>query len=549
MKTVNVYKDSEYIGNIEFKKGLSVCDVCDNFQLDKQEIISARYNNFFLSTGIIPDEGKLQLVTVNSSMGNNIRQNTTIFIMLKAFYNCFNGNAKIVVEHSVGDGVFCEVFSDKVFSPEQMEELKNEMDRIIEADMSISKVIYSYPEAFKIFAESNRKDVLPLLKQDENIVYQCGDFYELIFAELANSTGAITDYSLKYHSPGFIVRYPAKSNQTTVDNYKIPKKLFNTHQEHDKWLQIIKLHVIKALNKSIDNCSIREKIHIEEALQERKLVKISDDIVANRRLRLVLIAGPSSSGKTTFSKRLTVQLIVNGIKPIQISLDNYFLPHDKTPRKPNGEFDFENITSIDLERLNNDLTDLMAGKKVVLPKYDFKNGKSISSGDSIKLQENDLLVIEGIHGLNDMLTQSIPFNQKTKIYVSALNNLNIDDHNRISTTDSRRIRRIVRDSKFRGISAEETLRRWDDIREGEKKYIFPYQENADYMFNSILTYELSVLRQFARPLLEKIDVSSPVFPEAERLLRILDLIRNIPVEFVPANSIIREFIGGSAFNY
>ncbi|MCF7920187.1 MAG: nucleoside kinase [Candidatus Cloacimonetes bacterium] len=549
MEKLNIYKDAEFLGEMDYEENLTVKDICRKYEIPCFDVISARFNNIFLTSSIVPAAGKMQLVTIHSSTGNSIRQNTTVFIMLKAFYNCFNGQYKIVVEHSVGDGVYCEVFGNKVFSSEELDILKAEMERIITAGLTISKAVYTYQEAYRIFTECDRKDVLPLLNREENVIYECGKFNELIFAQLANTTDSIKNFKLKYHSPGFIVRYPSLGRNELSEDYHIPQKLFTAHQEHDKWLGIINLHVVKSLNKAIDNCTIQEKIQIEEALHERKLVKISDEIVANRQLRLILIAGPSSSGKTTFSKRLAIQLIVNGIRPKQISLDDYFLPHDRTPRKKNGDYDFENIEAIDLERLNNDLSDLLEGKTVALPKYEFTNGTSHPSGRTITLKPNDLLVIEGIHGLNDILTQSIPFQQKTKIYVSALNSLNIDEHNRISTTDSRRIRRIVRDHQFRGSTAELTLKRWDDIREGELKYIFPYQENADYMFNSILTYELSVLRQFARPLLETIDISSPVFPEAARLLLILDLIRSIPLEFVPANSIVREFIGGSAFKY
>ena len=541
--------DAHPKGELEYREGLDIETICNELGFDFSKYVISKLDNVILPTDNVPGGGCLNLISIDSTEGSSIRMNTTLFVMLKAFHNCFDGQFKVVVEHSIGDGIYCEVFGKRVFTPQDIEIMQIEMERIIAAALPISRAVYSYYEAFQIFVELRRKDVLPHLHPEENIVNKCGEFYELIYAQIANSTKVARNFELYYHSPGFILRYPRQGEQKLKKKFHFPKKLFSTHQEHDKWLGIIKLHMVKSLNRAVKDCTIGEKIQIEEALQERKLVKISDDIMADRSLKLVLIAGPSSSGKTTFSKRLAIQLIVNGIKPLQISLDDYFLSHDRTPRKPDGEFDFENIEAIDLERLNKDLTDLMSGREIELPKYNFQTGLSRNSGNRIALGENDLLVIEGIHGLNDLLTQSIPFQQKTKIYVSALNNLNIDEHNRISTTDCRRIRRMVRDSNFRGIDAETTLMRWDDIRAGEEKYIFPYQENADYMFNSILTYELGVLRHKARPLLESIKPSSPEFSEALRLLRILDLIDGINNDMVPGNSIIREFIGGSIFNY
>jgi uridine kinase len=549
MKKIIVEKDGKPAGEIDYQDGCRIEGVCKELDIAVDEVMIGKLDNEILSYDVVPGEGVLNLVTIHSWEGSSIRMNTTLFVMLKAFHNCFNGRYKIVVEHSIGDGVYCEVFGAKLFTMDELDILLSEMITIVNDALHIEKKIYSSYESFKLFAELKRKDVLPLLYEGDNVVYECGDFYELVYAQVANTTSAAKVFDLFYHSPGFILRYPLQGSMRLREEFQFPKKLFSAHQEHDKWLNIIKLHTIKTLNSSVKNCNIREKIQIEEALQERKLVKIADEIVANRNLKLILIAGPSSSGKTTFSKRLAIHLIVNGIKPLQISLDDYFLPHDRTPLLENGEYDFENIMAIDLERLNNDLTALMEGKTITLPKYVFKTGERRSSGKSISMDENDLLVIEGIHGLNDLLTQSIPFHHKSKIYVSALNNLNIDDHNRISTTDCRRIRRLVRDHKFRGINPETTLLRWDEIREGEKKYIFPYQENADYMFNSILTYELGVLRYFARPLLEQIEHSSTVYTEAQRLLRILDLISSINPNIVPGNSIIREFIGGSAFDY
>ena len=344
-----------------------------------------------------------------------------------------------------------------------------------------------------------------------------------------------------------ILRFPRRSNRKIIDTFRLPKKLFETHQEHDKWLSILDVHNISSINRKIASYETTEMIQVEEALHEKKIIDIADKISWNKNARIALIAGPSSSGKTTFAARLSVQLKVNGVFPKVVNLDDYFLPRDKTPRKPDGEYDFESIKSIDLDLLNEHLNLLLQGKEIELPKYNFLVGIREKSNRKIKLNDGDILVMEGIHGLNDSLTSSVPFHQKVKIYVSALNNLNIDNHNRIRTSDSRKIRRIVRDFNYRGHNAEQTLLMWDDVRDGENKNIFPYQENADFMFNSILTYELGILKKHAEPLLRQISAYSKVYQDAQDLLQMFSHVDHIEDARVPSNSILREFIGKSIF--
>ena len=321
------------------------------------------------------------------------------------------------------------------------------------------------------------------------------------------------------------------------------------HQEHDKWLSILKVNMVSGLNKAINNYKITDLIQIEEALHEKKIVDIANQITWKKDVKLVLIAGPSSSGKTSFAKRLSIQLRVNGLYPHILGMDDYFLPRSHTPKKEDGEYDFENIRALDLELLNKDLKALLNGKEIELPKFNFTNGMREQSYKKLQLKEDEVLIMEGIHGLNDELTSSVPFNQKLKIYVSALNNLNIDAHNRIPTTDSRKIRRIIRDYNYRGHSAEQTLQMWDSVRKGEDANIFPFQENADFMFNSILTYELGVLKKYVNPLLQSVSDYCPSYLEAQRLMRLLDHVYNIQDDLVPSNSIFREFIGGSIYSY
>jgi len=318
MKKIIVEKDGKPAGEIDYQDGCRIEGVCKELDIAVDEVMIGKLDNEILSYDVVPGEGVLNLVTIHSWEGSSIRMNTTLFVMLKAFHNCFNGRYKIVVEHSIGDGVYCEVFGAKLFTMDELDILLSEMITIVNDALHIEKKIYSSYESFKLFAELKRKDVLPLLYEGDNVVYECGDFYELVYAQVANTTSAAKVFDLFYHSPGFILRYPLQGSMRLREEFQFPKKLFSAHQEHDKWLNIIKLHTIKTLNSSVKNCNIREKIQIEEALQERKLVKIADEIVANRNLKLILIAGPSSSGKTTFSKRLAIHLIVS-----QLLSDNY----------------------------------------------------------------------------------------------------------------------------------------------------------------------------------------------------------------------------------
>ncbi len=480
--------------------------------------------------------------------GHLIYQDTVIFILMKAFYRLFP-QKKLVIEHSIGDGVFCEIFDEEIITADIVDALKQEMEDIIATKIPILRKEVSTMEAHEIFSKLNRDDVLKNLRLGTMEIYQCGNFHDYYLRQLAENTALVHSFDIIYQSPGLILRFPRRGDRDINDKFVLPRKIFETHQEHDKWLNILQVHNINSLNRAIRNYKIKDLIQIEEALHEKKIVDIAARVSWNKDAKLVLVAGPSSSGKTSFAKRLSIQLLVNGIRPQVIGMDDYFLPRQFTPVKENGEYDFESIKAINLELLNEHLNLLLKGEEVELPKYNFRKGTTVESHRKLKLQENEILIMEGIHGLNDILTESIPYNHKIKIYVSALNNLNIDSHNRIRTSDSRRIRRIVRDHNFRGHSAEKTLMMWQSVRIGENTNIFPFQENADFMFNSILTYELGVLKKYIVPNLQKISKFSPVFTEAKMLLMLFENVDDIDDHFVPTNSILREFIGGSIFKY
>jgi uridine kinase len=546
---VNLNLNANHVKDMTFEKPITVEDIIKNDGVSARDIMAYKIDTEYVrSNELVESDCILDCISFDSTEGHLIYQDTMIFILMKAFYNIYR-EKRLVLEHSIGDGVFCEIFEDEILTADDVEMLQTEITKIIAAKMPITKMEVSIIEAHAIFTSLKRDDVVKNLKLDNLEIYKCGKYYDYYLRQLAENTAMVSSFELIYHSPGLILRFPRRGNRRIKDKFKLPRKIFETHQEHDKWLNILNVHHVSALNRAIRNYNIVNLIQIEEALHEKKIVDIAARISWNKDVKIVLIAGPTASGKTSFAKRLSIQLIVNGINPRIVNMDDYFLPRKFTPLKEDGEYDFEDIKAINLDILNDHLTRLLSGEEVEIPKYNFRKGITIESHSKMKLEENDILIMEGIHGLNDVLTSAVPFNHKIRIYVSALNNLNIDSHNRIRTSDSRKIRRIVRDNSFRGNSAEKTLIMWDDVRAGENTNIFPFQENADFMFNSILTYELGVLKKYIVPLIKKISKFSPVYTEAKMLMRLFENIENIEDHFVPSNSILREFIGGSIFKY
>ena len=539
---------------IEVDKPLPLTEILKRTHIDRSQILSYKINHReYVNEDYIPDrETLIDCITYLHPEGYRIYQDSTIFIMCKALHTLMGTEPSLVVEHSIADGVFCEVFNSQTFTEEDCSRLIAEMQNIVENNLPIEKITVKTDEALDIFSALGRNDVIKNIKYhyQENVeLYRCGKYYDCYNHPLTDRTGKIKNFDIVYHSPGFILRFPSKDENMEIPTFQLPYKLFARHQEHDKWLDILRVHNIIDINKLIDHYEISEFIQVEEALHEKKIAEIAADIVTQKEVKLILIAGPSSSGKTTFAKRLGVQLQACKAKPVVIGMDDYFLPRTKTPRKPNGEYDFETIYAMDLEYLNMQMNQLLDGEQIELPRYDFTRGIRRRSNTFVKLGSNSIIVMEGIHGLNEILTASIRANRKLKIYVSALNQLNIDNHNRISTTDCRLLRRIIRDHRYRGYSAEETLMRWQDVRDGEDKYIFPYQENADYMFNSSLTYEIGVIRKYAWKLLLGVSPSSSAYMEAKRLSSLIASCKDIADTLVLYNSIIREFTDGSIFRY
>ncbi len=426
------------------------------------------------------------------------------------------------------------------------------MKELIKEDIPFEREEVPIDEVVEAFEKTKQRDRLRLLKywkKDSVYVYKCGTIYDYFYGNMVPSTGYLKKFDLIYYKPGFLLKFPSIYDPNSMPPFEDQKKLFSVFREAEKWAKILDVADVGALNEKIHKEEIGDIIRVSEALHEKKIAHIADMITDKRDyVKIVLISGPSSSGKTTFSKRLSVQLRVNGLKPHTISLDNYFVEREKTPRDENGDYDFESIYALDLELLNEHLNKLLNGEEVHIPKYNFVTGKREYNGDILKMSDDFVLILEGIHGLNETLTSGIPSENKFKIYVSALTQLNIDNHNRIPTTDVRLLRRIVRDNRTRGKSAEDTLLGWLSVRRGEDKNIFPYQEDADIMFNSTLVYELGVLKSHAEPLLREIGKTSSAYSEAKRLLQFLEYFMPSKEDEIPQNSIIREFIGGSCFD-
>ncbi|MBW6514722.1 MAG: nucleoside kinase [Candidatus Syntrophosphaera sp.] len=552
--TIDLRLDGNEHSTIELEKPKPIREILRDTDIEADKVLSYKIDHVqYVNDEYVPAHNSMvDCITYNHREGSRIYHDSVIFILAKAVHSLLGNQHSLVIEHSIGDGVFCEVFGAQNWTEQDCARVKEEMLKIVANDLPINKITVKTSEAIDIFSAMGRKDINKNLKynyREEVAVYRCGKYYDYFLRPLADRTGMVREFDIVYQAPGFILRFPSGRECRLASPFVFPHKLFQLHQEHDKWLDILRVHNIIDINKLTDNYDISEFILVEEALHEKKIAEIAADIVTRSEVKLVLIAGPSSSGKTTFAKRLSIQLQASKAKPIVIGLDDYFINRDITVRKENGEFDFESIHALDLDFLNLQLTQLLDGEEVELPRYDFTRGLRRRSNRIIRLRDDNVIIMEGIHGLNDQLTVSIPASRKAKIYVSALNQLNIDNHNRIATTDCRLLRRIIRDHQYRGYSAPETMQRWSDVREGEEQNIFPYQENADYMFNSSLTFELGVLRKHAWKLLSSVPRNSSSYMEAQRLLALLAHVNDIPDTLVPYNSIIREFTNGSIFRY
>lgn len=544
-----------YMGKqYEIDKGITYKEFLnDILKINPYDIALCRLNGeYYELFKPIEEDGSIELVRfcdVKSSIGYKIYNRTLNFIFIKAALDLFP-NSAITIEHSIGEGVFGEIHKEEALNEEDLKRIKERMLELINRDIPIHKIKKKREEAIEIFKGYGMEDKVSLLKHVsfENVsLYELDGRYDYFYGQMAFSTGVIKAFDLIYYDPGFILMSPKREDLEVVPEFKENRKLSQIFMESEKWLNIIGVGEVGSLNDKVENHELRDLIMVSEALHEKKIAQIADMINERKETKVVLIAGPSSSGKTTFANRLSIQLRVNGYIPIPISLDDYFVDREHTPRDENGEYDFESIYSLDLELFNSHLSSLLKGEEVEIPSFNFKLGEREWLGKKLKLPNNGIILIEGIHGLNPMLTESILDKQKFKIYISALTQLNLDNHNRIATTDIRRVRRIVRDYLSRGYGAEETLKMWPSIRRGEEKNIFIFQEEADVMFNSTLVYELCVLKKYALEELEKIQPGSKVYLLASRLKAFLGFFKEIDKDLVPTNSILREFIGGSDF--
>lgn len=544
-----VYKGDTKVEMGEHKK---IVDIFKNeIENSKEEIIACKCNNKVRSLNYEPEEGeKVEFLDISTADGMRIYVRGLLLIMSKAF-NKLYPDALLTVNYQLSNATFCQIDNMKT-TEEMIKNVSDEMKKIIDANYDINKVVMTKEEAKKFYdKEQTIRGKLQLDNKDKDTVslYFCEDYYNYFYGVMPISTGYTKIFDLKVYNNGFLIRYPSRKNPNKLEEYKENKKLLNTLQEYEDIHRVLGINTIYKLNKEILNGNEKELILLAEALHEKKISDIADKIVNKNDVKVVLVAGPSSSGKTTFAKRLGLQLRLNGLKPVTISVDNYFVERTETPLDENGNYNFECLEAIDLKLFNHDLIELLKGNEILMPTFNFKTGHKEYTGETMKLGKDEILVIEGIHCLNDELTSAIPRENKYKIYISNLTVLNIDYFNRISTTDSRLIRRIVRDYKFRSYNAIHTLQIWNSVNRGEEQYIYPFQEEADSMFNTSLIYEFCVLKKFAVPLLESINSSYAEYSEARRLLEFLKYFETIDIENVPKNSLLREFIGDSIFEY
>lgn len=516
-------------------------------------IVAAILNNQFHDLRYTPKVGgNLKLIDLSNQDGVRVYSRSLSLVLFRAAEDILPG-CQVRIEHSLSKGIYGEIdcLDHQPLTEKEIRLIAKRMRAIIDADEPITKETMPLEQAISFFENEKRFDKVRLLKfreKPELHVYHCGNYTDYLYGYMTPSTGYLKQFELKYYLPGFILRFPTVQSPATIQKFEEQRKLFRIYFEFEKWGRILKVGDVGALNQQIVNDQGGDLIRIAEALHEKKIGQVADQISADRdRIRLIFIAGPSSSGKTTFAQRLAVQLRVNGLRPISISIDDYFIDRDKTPLGADGLPDFECLEAIDLELFNDQISSLIQGLPVKLPRYDFQKGQRQFRDETLQITDEQPIIIEGIHGLNDRLTSGIPKDNKFKIYISALTQLNIDDHNRIPTTDNRIIRRIVRDNQFRGHDAVTTIGLWPMVRRGEELHIFPFQEEADVMFNSALIYELAVLKPYAEPLLAGITPDHPEYTEAKRLLKFLSYFKPLADCEVPLNSIIREFLGCSCF--
>ncbi len=542
------YKDKV----LEVEKGSKIYDIFKNeIENSENTVVGAIYNNTYVNLSRHMNfEGRVELISINSKIGIKIYRRTLIYIFAMALKKLFPDN-RATVNYQMENAVYCDL-GDIEVTDEIVAKINEEMRDIVRKNLFIKKVVMNREQAEQFYKETQtaRGKLQYDLKSNKKIyMYYCEDYFNYCYGVLARTTGAIKIFDIVKYDKGILLRYPSAGKPDKLPKIIQNKKMKWAYNEYNEIHKILNINTVYKLNDAVKEKRIKDVIMIDEALHEKNIANIADKIAKDKKIKMILIAGPSSSGKTTFAQRLGIQLRVNKIKPVTISVDNYFVERQDTPRDENGDYNFECIEAIDIELFNNHLTRLLNGERVEMPQFDFLEGTKKYNGKYLQLKDDEVLVIEGIHCLNDRLTSSIPQDQKFKIYISALTVLNMDRYSKVSSTDVRLIRRIVRDYQFRGYSAEHTIDTWPSVTRGEVENIFPFQESADVIFNTSLIYELGVLKGIATPLLKEIPIEHPEHAEAQRLLGLLKYIRSIPASEVPTNSLLKEFVGGGDFEY
>ena len=533
--------------------GSTLFDVFSAFDLKMTHgPVSARVNNKVEGMHYrVYNSKDVEFLDMTSSSGSRAYTRTLFFVLCKAVQDIYPAT-DVVIDIPVSNGFYVDIRLGRPVVDEDVNIIRRRMQEIIDARMPIRRFTVPTEEAVALFQEKGDVEKVKLLKTSGAIYttyYKIGDYVDYYYGTLLTNTSQLYLFGLEKYYDGMLLRIPSLKNPDVLGEMTRQDKMFEIFKEHHRWQSILGIRTVGDFNQAIDANYSTGIINISEALQEKKIAKIAEEIASRKGVKLVLLAGPSSSGKTTSCKRLSIQLAVNGLKPLQISLDDYFVDREKTPKDASGEYDYESIYALDLDLINEQFNALFRGEEVELPKYDFQSGKSKKSGNKLKMNDNNVLVVEGIHALNPELTAHIPQEQIFRVYASALTTILLDNHNYIPTTDNRLLRRIIRDYKYRGVSAQETIHRWPSVRAGENKWIFPFQENADAMLNTAMLYELAVIKTQAEPLLQQVPENCEEYAEAYRLLKFLKYFKGIPYNNLPPTSLLREFLGGSSFHY
>ena len=544
-------KNNKKIKN--FAIGSTLSDVFREFNLQMDYgPISVKVNNKVEGLNYRVYHNKdVEFLDMRSASGSRAYTRTLFFVLCKAAHDVWPG-AEVVIDIPVSNGYYCNINIGRPLTEADASALRTRMQQIIDAAMPIRRHECTTEEAIGMFSEMGMDSKVKLLKSVGSLYttyYEIDGYKDYYYGTLLTNTRQLYLFGLEKYYDGMLLRIPLREDPSRLGDLVRQDKMFEIFKEHHRWQKILEMSTVGDFNEAVKNGHSTDLINVSEALQEKKISQIADMIAARKGVRVVLISGPSSSGKTTFCKRLSIQLLTCGIKPVQISLDDYFVNRELTPKDEHGEFDYESLYALNIPLLNKQLKDLFAGEEVELPRYNFQSGRSEKSGRRLRLLPENVLVVEGIHALNPELTAQIPEEQKFRVYASALTTILLDTHNYIPTTDNRLLRRIIRDYKYRGVSAAETIHRWPSVRAGENKWIFPYQENADVMFNTALLFELAVIKSQAEPLLELVSENMEEHAEAYRLLKFLKYIAPVPNRQLPPTSLLREFLGGSSFKY